>query len=72
MAGTTDEDATFELSFSGVVAVDNGVIFANVEVLEVRARSDMSSGICVADVVTFGICASVTVSRKTTIYITDQ
>ena len=59
MAGTTGEDATFELSVIDVVAVDDGVIFGAVDVLEVRTCSDVSSGICVADVVTSAICTSI-------------
>ena len=59
VTGTTGEDATFELSFIDVVAVDDGVIFGAVDVLEVRTCSDVSSGICVADVVTSSICTSI-------------
>ena len=65
VTGTTGEDTTFKISVIDTVAVDGGVIFGAVEVLEVRTCSGVSSGICV----TSGICASVAVPREPTIYI---
>ena len=73
VAGTTGEDVTFEVSVIDAVTVDDNVTFGGVEVLEVRACSDVSSGICVARVVATAdvfsrVSAFVAVPRETTIY----